>query len=144
MPPSFFLFLSIFYLSINLITTDNPKVKSPANPNNHFTCQIYECCAIFFLGLRYLVDFWSSNKHAMVLILLAQVVFVGFFGTETGPLQGSCAAEILCCRGCVYVIWPYGSKQLSVIICAINLLTSVGSLYSQSKDTLIQEVVHST
>lgn len=78
MPLSFFLFLSIFYLSINLITTDNAKVKSPANPNNHFTCQIYECCAIFFLGLRYLVDFWSSNKRAMVLILLAQVVF-GFF-----------------------------------------------------------------
>lgn len=91
MPLSFFLFLSIFYLSINLITAAHPKVKSPANPNNHFTCQVYECCAIFFLGLNYLVDFWSRNQLATVLFLLAQVVF----RAETRSLQGCCAAEVM-------------------------------------------------
>lgn len=95
MPLSFFHFLSIFYLSINLITTDHPKVKSPDKRNNHLTCQIYEFCAIFFVGRKHLIDFWSRNKPAVVLISLVQVAFVCFLDLTPGHHEGSCAAEVV-------------------------------------------------
>lgn len=134
MPLFFCFFLPIFCLSIIII--GHTKVKPSANPNKSHLSVLWMLWYFLFRLKQYpsasLV--WMKSKDFDEFRFMLMLPFMVSYPDR--------------CRGLVVQKLCQHQTNLEdpalVIIRVIKLLTSVGSLYSQSKDIAIWEVVFGT